>query len=124
MDINDTKYTSILSNLEAEFLLKMQEYAEVCALAHLLVVRLDREVKSLASWVQSSLKIDGEMEIDLNTPASIAIESGARKALWIFNNFQGSFPQDKRLIVYDREKEILHELLKTLNLLIQVKDLK
>lgn len=124
MNINDTKYTSILSNLEGEFILKLQEYAEVCALAHLLVVRLDREVKTLASWIRSSIKIDGDMEIDPDTPASIAIEAGAKRALWVFNNFHGDFSQDKRLLIYSREKEILHELLKTLNLLIQVKDLK
>lgn len=124
MTINSEKYTSLMSNLEAEFLLKIQEYAEICSLAHLLVIRLDRDVKSLTSWVRSSIKIDGDLGVDPDTPASIAIESGAKKALWVFNNFQGSFPQDKRLIVYDREKEILHELLKIFNLLIQVKDLK
>lgn len=119
---SDNKVITLISNIEAELLLKFQEYAELCCLSNMLYLGR-KDINSLVAYVLTSLA-DGGSAIEPDAPAKLAIDAGARKALWIFNNFRDVYSRDKRLIVCSREDEVLHELLKTIDLLKQVKDLK
>ena len=119
---SDNKVITLISNIEAELLLKFQEYAETSCLSNLLYLGR-KDINSLVAYVLTSLA-DGGMAIKPDTTAKIAIESGAKKALWVFNNFRGVYSLEKRLLVRLREDEVLHELLKILDLRKQIQDLK
>lgn len=124
MNIDSEKYTSLLSNIETEFLIRLEEYAEFYVLSRL-EISVGQDVKDLVSRCLLSLEIEEGMTIDPVTPspAKIAIEAGARKAVWLFKECDFT-SRNKRLIVCERENEVLCELLKTLDILKQLQDLK
>lgn len=122
MTIDSKKYHQILSNIEVELIILLQNYAELYGISWLNIFGRPNDAKGIVSQLLYKLEKEGII-FPSTFPTEIVVEAASRKAVWLFRECDFT-PLEQRLKVRSEEDRALYELLKTYKVYKQLQDLK
>lgn len=122
MNIDSQKYIALMSNVEAELIVLLQNYVEFLGLGYLNAVRGLRDVKSLTAQCLYKVKKEG-ITLPATFPTEMVVEAGARKSLWFFQECDFT-PLEHRLKAREEEERALYTLLQAYKVYKQIQDLR